>query len=676
MTAKRRAVLVFALAALVGAVLGAMALSRAGYRAETQILDRFFPLRFRLFGAQPIDPRLVIVGVDSATVDRFGKPVLFWQTDLANLVAKLKEGQPAVVGLDFLISPKTAGLADDDPIKLRLQDEALQLGLVALDGPPVVLVERFAKDEFSTGDGGKGYEADQVFSPHEVVRDLLLQPDGTIPAFGIANIATDPDGAVRRMKLFHWRHPQTQELTPSNFAFRLLEFATGKKLEFRPEANGRPESLTWNGLSVPFLFDESFLLNFPGPIEENAAPGQPAPATQTFPIISATSVLDGSTPASEFQGKIVIVAPTADTLDDSKVVPGDPTYHGGALHATVLNMLLTDGFISRGTAVWILAAALSALAGAALGRAGRIEMLLLTGLVVLPVGYFLAFALAAVWLPTFFSLLAFAAGSLLGYVERLFTVERDRARVRSTFARMVSPQVMLHVLRDVHNLRHGVRKEVTVLFTDINDFTPVCEKHEPEEVIEMLSHYFSLMVDVIMKYDGYLKQYVGDEIMVIFGAPDDRDDHATRAVLTVLEMRDVLAKAKREANGRPGFYEIKAGLNTGPVVVGRVGPEARWEYAAVGDNVNLGARVMSVAQKLGMDIGVSDATRQRYQLEREQKNLGEDPVIWTSAGVQTFKGKVSQMEVFAVERRPSASKTGPGDSPLSPASEQKKEPSS
>lgn len=646
----KRTLLVLSLALVMGTVLGNVALSRSGYRSETQVLDRFFPWRYRVFGAQPIDPRLLIVGVDAASVDKFGKPMLFWQGDLANLVQKIKEGKPAVVGMDFLISPKTTGLAEDDPIKLRLQDEAMQLGLSAMDGPPVILVERFAQDEFSSGQGGQGYESDQIFSPHEVVRDLLLQEDGTIPAFGIANIATDPDGAVRRAKLFSWKNPKTGVLQPSNFAFRLLERATGKPLEFHPAQNGQPESLTWNGISVPFLFDESFLLNYPGPVEDNAAPGQPTPPTQTFPIISATKIMDGSAPPDTFKDKIVILAPTADTLDDAKVVPGDPSYPGGALHATLLNMFLTDRFISRPPSVWIILTIASTLLGLFLGRAGRVGMVLV-GLVVLPLAQFLVFSLANVWLPTLFSLIAFLGGSLIGYVERLVTVERDRARVRSTFARMVSPQVMLHVLRDMQNLRHGVRKEITVLFTDINGFTPICEKHEPEEVITMLSDYFSMMVEVIMKYDGYLKQYVGDEIMVIFGAPDDRNDHATRAVLTALEMREVLAKAKREANGRPGFYDIKAGLNTGSVVVGRVGPEARWEYAAVGDNVNLGARVMSAAQKLGLDIGVSDATRQRYLAEQALLNPGEDPVVWKTQGVQAFKGKVSQMEVFAIERK-------------------------
>lgn len=664
--ATRRRLLVLGASLLLGWLLGSLALTRPGYRAETQVLDRFVAWRYHLFGLQPIDERLVIVGVDAATMDRFGKPMLFWQADLARLVARIQQDQPKVVGLDFLISPKTNGLAADDPLQLRLQDEALELATVAMNGPPVILVERYASDEFSSGVDGQGYETDQVLSPHEVVRDLLLQPDGSIPAFGIANVATDPDGAVRRVKLFHWKSPDGAQIRPSNFAFRLLETATGIPLEY--QAAG--PRLSWNGQPVPFLFDESFLLNIPGPLEESPAPGQPTPPNQSFRLISALEVLNGTVAPGTFRDKIVLLAPTAETLDDLKVVPGDHSYHGVGLHATVINMFLTDSFLNRPSWAWLALPTLMAGLGAAIGRTGRLSLFLL-GLALLPLGQFLAFSGARWWLPTLFSTLAYALGGMLGYVERLVTVERDRARVRSTFARMVSPQVMQHVLKDPKSLQHGVRKEITVLFTDINGFTPICEKHEPEEVITMLSEYFSKMVDVIMKYDGYLKQYVGDEIMVIFGAPDDRDDHATRAILTVLEMREVLAQAKVEAarTGKLGFFEIKAGLNTGSVVVGRVGPEARWEYAAVGDHVNLGARVMATAQKLGLDIGVSDATRQRYLWELAQAGQTEDPVVWTSQGVQAFKGKVSQMEVFSIERQQPPLPSSPPVAPAAPAEE-------
>lgn len=653
MSSRGRAVLVSALATLTGLLIGALGVTRSGYQLETTALDRYFPLRYQLFGAQKIDPRLVIVGVDAATVDGWGKPLILWQSELALLIEKLKAGRPAAIGLDILISPKTEGLPDDDPLKLRLQDEAMQLGLQALAPPPLILAEQMVVDERNRGpDGEQGFEDDQRLSPHEVIRDLLLQEDGSLPSFGIVNIATDIDGAVRRGKLFISHQGVRKAPDLANFAFRLLEAATHTRLRYLPEDPLSKEGgrLTWQDENVPFLFGDSFLLNFPGPTEDNVAVDEPTPPTLTFPIVSALDVMAGKVPADSFKDKIVIVAGTAGSLGDEHVVPGDSSYHGAAIHATVINMFLTNSFLVRSTFAWMLTCAGVALLGAVLGRQGKLALLLLT-MVLIPLLSFLAFSLLLSWLPCITAWLAFLAGGLMGYTERLFTVERDRARVRSTFARMVSPQVMRHVLNSPGELRHGVRKEITVLFTDINDFTPVCEKHEPEEVIEMLSDYFSKMVDVIMKYDGYLKQYVGDEIMVIFGAPDEGGDHATRAVLTALEMRDVLAKAKAEAGGKPGFYEIKAGINTGSVVVGKVGPESRWEYAAVGDNVNLGARVMSAAQKLGLDIGVSEATRARYQAEREASGGPPDPVEWLSQGEQTFKGKISRMEIFAVQRR-------------------------
>lgn len=639
---------------LVGMGLGWSATTRPGYLIETQALDRFFSWRYFVFGAQPIDPRILLVGVDSEALTLIGKPVILWQPDLSSMIKAIKGDHPAILGVDFLISPKTQGLSKNDPFKKRLEDEALQLALACLGTPPVVLVERFARDEFSLDSNGKpGYEDDQVFSPIEVVRDILLKPDGSLPGLGIANVATDPDGSVRRMKIFSWKTPDSPTRTPSNIFLRLLEQGTNLPVHYQTfnSTSGTSSQLEWNGRQAPLFFDETFLLNYPGPTEDSVAPGQPRPKNLTYPIIPASDVLRGTFPAGTFKDKFVILAPLADTLDDIKVVPGDPTYYGAAIHATALNMFLTNSFIYRPTWAWILVTAILAPLGLELGRRGRgVPLALLT--VAVPIGYFLLFSLGRLWLPTLCALASLAVGAGTGYIERLLTVERDRARVRSTFARMVSPQVMKHVLSDMESLQRGVRKEVTVLFVDINNFTPTCEQFEPEQIIGMLSEYFSLMVDIILKHDGYLKQYVGDEIMVIYGAPDDRNDHATRAIETALEMRAVLAKAKQQAGDQPGFFDVKIGLNTGPVVVGKVGPDQRWEYAAVGDNVNLGARVMSTAKKLGLDIGVSAATHTRFLYEQATFTPPSDhaTIIWTSLGLQTFKGKASQMEIFGISR--------------------------
>ena len=621
-----------------GLLLGWLSLTKLGYRVESFALDHMFELRYRLFGPAQIDSRLMLVGVDEPTIDKFGKPRLLWQADLANLIAKVKEGGPAVVGVDLVVSPTVHGLPPDDPLLERIQEEAFELGMVAMEDPPVVLAEVYSEGFVHRGQEDKN----NVISPNEVILELLQDENGNIPRLAMANVPLDSDGVLRRAKLFH-RVDSEGKKTPSNFALRILEFASGEKVVYS-EDGGEPQ-LTWKDRVVPFLFQESYLINFPGPTENPGTEGE----SLTYPILSGRKLIEGEISPEVFEDKIVIIAPTAAGLMDEKVVPGDPQYHGGAVHLSIINMYLTDAFISRSGTVWLLLCLVVSWAGWAIGRRGKLLQGSIGAAVVLllPFG---AFLYLGTWLPTIFTLVAYSAASFLGYLERLLTIERDRARVRSTFARMVSPQVMNHVLKNYRRLKSGERKEITVLFSDINDFTPVCENHSPEEVIRMLSEYFSLMVDVIMKYDGYLKQYVGDEIMVIYGAPDDSKDHATRAVLTALEMREVLARARETSQGKPGFYDVKIGINTGSVVVGKVGPESRWEYAAVGDDVNLGARVMSAAKKMGMDIGVSEATRQRYQKEREESGRKTDPVKWVSQGVQSFKGKISQMEVYAIEK--------------------------
>jgi len=585
-----------------------------------------------------------MVGVDEHTIQAFGKPQVLWQKELANLIEIIKAGKPSVVALDIVISPATKGLDDEDQFKLRFQDEALELGLTALGETPVLFVEVAADGALSDIEG----KDDQVVSPHENILDLLSDENGDNNSIGAANVAQDEDGAIRRMVLYTRQQNVDGSHRPSNIALRMLEAATGERVQFERDSRGEAV-IRWRDRTIPILFRDSFLLNFPGPTEDNTLAAHDHSKSESFPIVSAMNVMNGQVPKEFFKDKIVMIAPTASSLMDQKVVPGDRQYHGAALHLTALNMILQDDFIQRSAGLWILVCLMAGTFGFYLGRSGRVFSALATTLTV-PTIAFAAFAFANSWLPTVFPLIALSTGGLLGYAERLLTVEKDRARVRSTFARMVSPQVMNHVLANYQSLTNGERKEITVLFSDINDFTPVCEQHTPEEVIKMLSEYFSNMVDVIMKYDGYLKQYVGDEIMVIFGAPDDSSDHATRAVLTALEMRDALAKAKETSQGKPGFYEVKIGINTGSVVLGKVGPESRWEYAAVGDHVNLGARVMSVAKNLGMDIGVSAASKARFEKEREEGQPCSEKVEWISQGVQSFKGKISQMEVFGIKR--------------------------
>lgn len=173
----------------------------------------------------------------------------------------------------------------------------------------------------------------------------------------------------------------------------------------------------------------------------------------------------------------------------------------------------------------------------------------------------------------------------------------EQDRVKSMFKRYVSNQVVEQLLADDEKLKlGGERREVTVLFSDIRGFTAMSENMEPEEVVDTLNEYFEEMIEIIFKNDGTLDKIVGDELMVVYGAPIRKDDDPLQAVQTAIEMvariKELNKRRKKE-----GKRELHAGfgINTGMVVSGNIGSHHRMDYTVIGDTVNLGARLCSAA---------------------------------------------------------------------------------
>jgi adenylate cyclase len=159
----------------------------------------------------------------------------------------------------------------------------------------------------------------------------------------------------------------------------------------------------------------------------------------------------------------------------------------------------------------------------------------------------------------------------------------------------------------------GVRREVTVMFTDVRGFTTFSETRQPDEVIDILNRYLSAMTDVIMAHGGTLISYMGDGIMAVFGAPIVQPDHADRAVEAAREMVGSRLEEFNESmaaeNGGVAF-KMGVGLNTGPVMVGNVGSEQRLEYTAIGDVTNTASRIEGMTKGTPYSIFVADSTRE------------------------------------------------------------------
>ena len=173
----------------------------------------------------------------------------------------------------------------------------------------------------------------------------------------------------------------------------------------------------------------------------------------------------------------------------------------------------------------------------------------------------------------------------------------DVSKVKNTFKRYVSKQVVDNLLEDETKLNlGGEEREVTILFTDIRGFTSMSENMEPEQVVMTLNEYFSEMIDIVFKHNGTLDKIIGDELMVVFGAPLAADDDTERALNTAVEMQNKIKELNdiRKQRGEDPVL-VGAGINKGFVVSGNIGSRDMMDYTVIGDTVNLGSRLCSAA---------------------------------------------------------------------------------
>jgi PAS domain S-box-containing protein len=210
--------------------------------------------------------------------------------------------------------------------------------------------------------------------------------------------------------------------------------------------------------------------------------------------------------------------------------------------------------------------------------------------------------------------------------------------LQDAFKHYVPPSVSDMISKDPKDLKlGGEEKELTVLFSDLIGFSAISEKYSPGEMVTILSDYFDEMTDQVFLYEGTLSEYVGDELLAIFGAPVDQPDNASRACYSALAMDRCLKKLNKTwvKIGRPAL-KARIGVNTGRMLVGNLGSRHRFSYGVVGDNVNLGSRLEGLCGIYGVDILVSEATANQV---KESFNLREIDQV-------KVKGRVQPVKIF------------------------------
>ena len=195
----------------------------------------------------------------------------------------------------------------------------------------------------------------------------------------------------------------------------------------------------------------------------------------------------------------------------------------------------------------------------------------------------------------------------------------------------------------------AARAEVTVLFTDIRDFTTICEKTTPEEVVGMLSAYFEALNRAVEDNRGSILQFLGDFICAMWNAPVVDPDHATHACAAALDIAATVERfnALQRAAGRPELW-TRVGVHTGPAVVGNVGAASRLQYTAMGDTVNVASRLEGINKEFGTTIIVSSAVEARCR----------GAFVFRPLGSKQAKGRMEEIEIFELVAAHQGSRQG------------------
>jgi adenylate cyclase len=338
------------------------------------------------------------------------------------------------------------------------------------------------------------------------------------------------------------------------------------------------------------------------------------------PVLSYWEVLQGDLPVTEklikdavvFVG-IVLRSGTGGAQKDSYYSPFEgPMVYGVEVHATLMANLLTNRWISRPPhAVEVLWQALlvGGVAFVSLVFSPIVLLFVALGLMVT----WLVWAYIALGLGIFPSgavcmLIVLPVIVLCNAVYSYLVARRAEKSLRSAFSLYVSPDMVPKLMAEGDALKLGGEKLwLTAMFTDIADFTSITEDMPAEKTSEMLNAYFTEVMDVIFSNQGTLIKFIGDAVFAIWGAPVRVANHSALAIQTAVAIQREVERFN--ATGRYPRLITRIGIHTGPMLVGNLGSQKRFDYTAIGDSVNLASRIEGLNKYLGTGILFTDATR-------------------------------------------------------------------
>lgn len=558
---------------------------------EWMALDQFFRMRPR----EAMDERVVIVGISESDLQALDRYPMDDKT-LATLIKDIKQHQPRAIGLD---------LFRDFPVEPGNRE----LVQVFKSTPNLIGIEK------RSGPRDRG-----SVNPPQMLKALGQTSSN--------NLLLDGDGKLRR-GLLYWTTPdRTESLESLGLRLALIYL---EKEGITPEAASDSNPALKLKRSVFPIFEPNdgsyvnadaggyqILLNYRG-------------ASRSFRTYSMQDLK--SLPPNTLKDKVVLIGPTAESLKDFFYTPySDNTLtspektYGVEIQANITSQILSAALNGRPQIqvwtdpatsfygvplvdwrehLWILAWAFAGTGVAWFIRSPRVAFLAISALEggLLLLTYYLF--TTGLWIPFVPPALAVGLSSiaLTGYVA---SQERtDRKVMMNLFGRYVSPKIAETIWDDRDQLMNkgrvkGRKMPITVLFTDIKDFSTISEKTDPEDLMEWLNEYMDAMTEVVVKHGAVIDKFIGDAIMALFGVPLERETQAQinqdaeSAIQCAIEMGQALEELNQrwKREGRP-MIQMRVGIATGTAVTGSLGGRQRMDFTAIGDTVNVAARLES-----------------------------------------------------------------------------------
>jgi adenylate cyclase len=377
-----------------------------------------------------------------------------------------------------------------------------------------------------------------------------------------------------------------------------------------------------------------------------------------YQYVSFYDVYNNSKQLPDFTDKIVLIGYTASGVDDTFLVPiSDKAMPGVEIHANLIQSIIWKDYISYlddifAIGIIFLFAILSGL------LIYRFKIIIAT---ILIIAIFLVYFLISIlWIfdsygiimnilfPIFTIVLVYPALVVLYYQSE----EKRRKWITSIFGKYVSPVVIENLISNPDKINlGGEKRNITIFFSDIRGFTTISERLEPEKLVNLLNEYLSEMTSIIIKDEGLVDKYMGDAIMAFWGAPLDQPDHAEMACSSSIEMIDKLKELQKKWKKEeiPSF-EIGIGLNSGDAVVGNMGSQKRFDYTAMGDNVNLASRMEGLNKVYGTNIIITEKTYKIIKDKFETRKLDAVKVKGKKKPILIYellshKGKLSKKQL-------------------------------